>query len=150
MDTHETQARDTAAANPPAIAFFGVMHEGIPVATANLDACIKFYTEVLGLHQIPRPKALDDIGCGAWLEDADRKVQFHLIGSDAEQRPLPGCKIAPAGHHTAWIIQDVAAFRARMMALGVHYEEIGSLVGRPQLFVQDPEGHTWEFQEPFR
>jgi catechol 2,3-dioxygenase-like lactoylglutathione lyase family enzyme len=150
MDTHETQARGTMEEAAPAIAFVGVMHEGVPVATANLDACIKFYAEVLGLHQIPRPKALDDIGRGAWLEDADKKVQFHLIASDAEQRPLPGCKIAPAGRHTAWIIQDVSAFRARMEALGIHYEEIGSLVGRPQLFLQDPEGHTWEFQEPFR
>jgi catechol 2,3-dioxygenase-like lactoylglutathione lyase family enzyme len=145
MDRHETQATGT-----PTIEFVGVMHEGIPVATKNLDACIKFYVEVLGLRQIPRPKALDEIGCGAWLEDAAKRVQFHLIGSDDEQRPLPGCKIAPAGRHTAWIIQDIDAFRARMQSLGVHYEEIGSLVGRPQLFLQDPEGHTWEFQAPIR
>jgi catechol 2,3-dioxygenase-like lactoylglutathione lyase family enzyme len=145
MDTHETQTTVT-----PTIDFVGVMHEGVPVGTKNLDACIKFYVEVLGLRQIPRPKALDEIGRGAWLEDAAKRVQFHLIASDAEQRPLPGCKIAPAGRHTCWIIQDVAAFRARMTSLGVHFEEIGSLVGRPQLFVQDPEGHTWEFQERFR
>jgi catechol 2,3-dioxygenase-like lactoylglutathione lyase family enzyme len=145
MDTHEKQ---TVAA--PAIDFVGVMHEGIPVATANLEACIKFYTEVLGLHQIPRPRALDEIGRGAWLEDDHKRVQFHLIASDKEQRPAPGSKIAPAGRHTAWIIQDVGAFRARMQHLGVPFEEIGSLVGRPQLFLIDPEGHTWEFQEPFR
>jgi catechol 2,3-dioxygenase-like lactoylglutathione lyase family enzyme len=145
MDTHETQTAAT-----PTIDFVGVMHEGIPVATKNLDACIKFYTEVLGLHQIPRPPALDEIGRGAWLEDDRKRVQFHLIASDNEQRPLPGSKIAPAGRHTAWIIQDAAAFRTRMKSLGIHYEEIGSLVGRPQLFLLDPEGHTWEFQEPFR
>jgi catechol 2,3-dioxygenase-like lactoylglutathione lyase family enzyme len=145
MDTHETQTAAT-----PTIDFVGVMHEGIPVATKNLDACIKFYTEVLGLHQIPRPPALDEIGRGAWLEDDRKRVQFHLIASDNEQRPLPGSKIAPAGRHTAWIIQDTAAFRTRMKSLGIHYEEIGSLVGRPQLFLLDPEGHTWEFQEPFR
>jgi catechol 2,3-dioxygenase-like lactoylglutathione lyase family enzyme len=145
MDTHETQTAAT-----PTIDFVGVMHEGIPVATKNLDACIKFYTEVLGLHQIPRPPALDEIGRGAWLEDDRKRVQFHLIASDNEQRPLPGSKIAPAGRNTAWIIQDAAAFRTRMKSLGIHFEEIGSLVGRPQLFLLDPEGHTWEFQEPFR
>jgi catechol 2,3-dioxygenase-like lactoylglutathione lyase family enzyme len=145
MDTHETQTTVT-----PTIDFVGVMHEGVPVGTKNLDACIKFYVEVLGLRQIPRPKALDELGRGAWLEDANRKVQFHLIASDVEQRPAPGCRIAPAGRHTAWIIQDVDAFRTRMKSLGIHFEEIGSLVGRPQLFLQDPEGHTWEFQEPFR
>jgi catechol 2,3-dioxygenase-like lactoylglutathione lyase family enzyme len=146
MDSHETQPQASAA---PTIDFVGVMHEGVPVSPQNLEACIKFYVEVLGLRQIPRPKALDDIGRGAWLEDANKRVQFHLIASDAEQRPEPGCKIAPAGRHTAWIIQDVDAFRARMTSLGIPYHEIGSLVGRPQLFLQDPEGHTWEFQAPF-
>ena len=41
------------------------MHEGIPVATENLDACIKFYTEVLGLNILSRPKTLDEFGSGA-------------------------------------------------------------------------------------
>jgi catechol 2,3-dioxygenase-like lactoylglutathione lyase family enzyme len=145
MDTHETQTTDA-----PAIHFVGMLHEGVPVATNDLDACIRFYVEVLGLHTIPRPKALDDLGPGAWLEDTDKTVQFHLIGTDVEQLPLPGCKIAPAGRHTAWIIQDLDAFRTRMKRIGIHYEEVTSLVGRAQLFLQDPAGHTWEFQAPFR
>ena len=35
-----------------------------------------------------------------------------------------------------------------MEGLGVHFEEIGSLIGAAQLFVTDPQGHTWEFQGP--
>ena len=95
------------------------MHEGIPVDNVNLDACIKFYTEVLGLKLLKRPKALDDIGPGAWLTDQAEKVQFHLIASDNEQTPGADAGYHPAGRHTAWMVKDISAFRARMTALGV-------------------------------
>ncbi len=137
----------TAAATAPKLEFIGSIHEGIPVAAERLDACIAFYRDVLGLKVIPRPPALDKMGRGAWLTDEHERVQFHLISNDGAVKPGPEAKIEPAGRHTAWRIQDAAAFRARMDALGVKYGEIGSLIGEPQLFVLDPEGHTWEFQE---
>jgi catechol 2,3-dioxygenase-like lactoylglutathione lyase family enzyme len=139
----------TAEKSVPALTFLGVIHEGIPVSRKNLEACVAFYREVLGLKLLPRPKALDDMGVpGAWMGDAHDRVQFHLIAKDDELRPGEGAKIAPAGRHTAWRIADVEAFRGRMRALGIPFEEVGSLIGQPQLFVKDPEGHTWEFQGP--
>ena len=134
--------------NAPTLEFSGAIHEGIPVAYERLDACIKFYSEVLGLKIIPRPKALDDLGRGAWLTDADGKVQFHLIANDSTLTPGPDAKVEPAGRHTAWRIRDVDAFRARMRTLGVEFTELSGLIGETQLFVVDPEGHTWEFQGP--
>ena len=135
-------------AQAPALRFVGFIHEGVPVATENLDACIEFYTRVLGLKLLPRPPALDKLGRGAWLGDEDDTVQFHLIANDGTVRPRDDAKIEPAGRHTAWRIQDVEAFRARMGALDIHFEEITGLIGDAQLFVTDPEGHTWEFQGP--
>ena len=137
-----------AETSVPTIGFVGVIHEGVPCARKNLEACVKFYTEVLGLKLLPRPKALDDLVPGAWLGDADNTVQFHLIAKDDELRPGPEAKMAPAGRHTAWRVKDIEAFRARMRALGVPFDEIGSLIGDAQVFVKDPEGHTWEFQGP--
>lgn len=136
----------TAGKTAPKLEFTGSIHEGIPVATERLEACIAFYRDVLGLKVIPRPPALDKLGKGAWLTDEDERVQFHLIANDEAVKPGPEAKIEPVGRHTAWRIADADAFRARMDALGVSYEEIGSLIGEPQLFVKDPEGHTWEFQ----
>lgn len=130
----------------PRIEFLGSIHEGIPVASERLDACVKFYSEVLGLIEIPRPKALDELGRGAWLTDADARVQFHLIANDEALKPSPDAGIQPAGRHTAWLIGDADDFRTRMNTLGVEFKEIGSLIGEPQFFVLDPEGHTWEFQ----
>ena len=141
----------SVAAQVPTVSFLGSMHEGIPVSDENLDACIKFYTEILGLKLLKRPKALDDIGRGAWLGDAAAKVQFHLIATARDSKPGPGTNYSPTGRHTAWLVKDIEAFRRRMEALGVDYGEAKNLLGAgsAQLFVVDPEGHTWEFQEPF-
>ena len=131
----------------PAIKFLGSIHEGIPVATEKLDECIEFFTGVLGLKVLPRPRALDELGPGAWLGDEDDTVQFHLIANDGAVKPRDGAGIAPASRHTAWRIEDAENFRNRMRALDIHFEEISNLIGEAQLFVIDPQGHTWEFQE---
>jgi catechol 2,3-dioxygenase-like lactoylglutathione lyase family enzyme len=135
-------------ADIPAMSFLGFIHEGVPCTRANLPDCVAFYIDVLGLHKLPRPKALEDTVPGAWLGDADNKVQFHLIAKDDEHIPGVGAAATPAGRHTAWMVKDIAAFKARMEGLGVHYSETGSIIGAPQVFVVDPSGHTWEFQEP--
>ena len=132
----------------PAVTFLGWSHEGVPVGRKNLEASVKFYVEVLGLRPLPRPKALEDIAHGAWLGDENNRVQFHLIAKDDEHRPGADARITPAGRHTAWMVSDIDAFRVRLRELGVYYEEISNLIGSPQVFVRDPEGHTWEFQEP--
>jgi catechol 2,3-dioxygenase-like lactoylglutathione lyase family enzyme len=135
----------------PAVTWLGSMHEGIPVDHANLEACVRFYVDVLGLKLLPRPKALDDLGPGAWLGDADGKVQFHLIATARDYKPGPGAKYSPTGRHTAWLVRDIEAFRKRLETLGIVYGEAKNLLGTgsAQLFIVDPEGHTWEFQEPF-
>jgi len=135
-------------ADVPALNFIGFIHEGVPCTRANLAACIEFYTKVLGLKALPRPKALDDMVPGAWLGDVDNTVQFHLIAKDDEYNPGADAKMTPAGRHTAWMVRDIDAFKARMRALGVKYEETSALIGGAQVFVKDPAGHTWEFQQP--
>ena len=66
----------------PALKYLGAIHEGIPVR--NLEASIRFYTEVLGLKLLPRPKLPAP---GAWLGDDDNTVQFHLIVTDRDYIP---------------------------------------------------------------
>ena len=92
--------------------------------------------------------ALDDMVPGAWLADADNRVQFHLIAKDDEHNPGPDARMTPAGRHTAWMVKDINAFKARMRGLAIAYEETSALIGGAQVFVKDPAGHTWEFQEP--
>src|SRR5665213_3715724 len=133
--------QDTAVST---LEFIGFIHEGVPCKLKDLTACIKFYQDVLGLRLLPRPKALDDIGQGAWMGDAGNRVQFHLIAKDDEYAPGAEAGAHPAGRHTAWMVKDINAFRTRMKALGVHFSEISNLIGGPQAFIVDPAGHTWE------
>jgi glyoxylase I family protein len=134
---------DPSSAALPAVIFLGPVHEGIPVR--DLEASVKFYTEVLGLKLLPRPQLP---GPGAWLGDVNNTVQFHLIVTEHDYRPGPDAPISATGRHTAWLVQDLDAFRARMRALGVHYREAKGYIASDQVFIKDPEGHTWEFQEP--
>ena len=97
------------------------MHEGIPVATDNLDACINFYTEVLGLKLLARLKALDKFGPGAWLGDEDDRVQFHLIANDNTLIPGKGAQIEPAGRHTALEIRNIGALSDRLNAVKIEF-----------------------------
>ena len=127
----------------PPLKYLGPIHEGIPVH--DLDACVKFYTEVLGLKLLPRPKLPAP---GAWLGDEDNKVQFHLNVTNKDYIPGPEAKTSATGRHTAWMVKSLADFRARMESLGVDYQSVGGFINSDHLFVKDPEGHTWEFQEP--
>ena len=132
--------------NIPEFSWIGCMHEGIPVATENFDACIKFYIEVLGLKLLARPKTLDQFGPGAWLGDEDNTVQFHLIANDKISLPGKEVQIDPMSRHTSWKIKDIDAFRDRLSTLKIEFKEIIGLLGTPQIFVLDPQGFTWEFQ----
>ena len=129
--------------NLPSLKFLGPIHEGIPVR--KLDEAVRFYTEVLGLKLLPRPNLP---GPGAWLGDEDNTVQFHLIVTDRDHIPGADARMSPTGRHTAWMVSSLADFRARMEQLGVEYQTLGGVIASDQLFVKDPEGHTWEFQEP--
>lgn len=129
------------ASDIPAPALVGTIHEGIPVR--DLDASLAFYRDVLGLQMLPRPNLPAP---GAWLGHPSGGPQIHLIvGQDYV--PGPDAALSPTGRHTAFALADLGAFRARLRALGVPYQEITGLVGSDQVFVRDPDGHTLEFQQ---
>ena len=130
------------AAPPLAPAFIRPMHEGFPVKDAEVS--LKFYTQVLGLTILPRP----NIGPGYWVGTPDRAIEFHIIQTDKQYIPGPDAKSAAQSRHTAWLIDSLDVMRARLNAFGVFYTETHGLVGADQLFFVDPDGHTWEFQEP--
>jgi catechol 2,3-dioxygenase-like lactoylglutathione lyase family enzyme len=136
----------------PQLKWVGVMHEGVPCRRKDLDACIQFYQQVLGLKLLPRPPRLDEImgykPSGAWLGDEDDKVQFHLIAKDDECMPGAAAAMSPTGRHTAWLVKDLNALRARLRSLDIQYNQIDGIVASDQVFVKDPSGFTWEFQEP--
>jgi catechol 2,3-dioxygenase-like lactoylglutathione lyase family enzyme len=119
------------------------LHEGFPVKDA--DTSLKFYTEVLGLKVLPRPNT---IGPGYWVGTEDKRVEFHIIETDAQYIPGPDAQPAAQARHTAWLVDSLEDLRRHLDGLGVPYREQKGRVGADQVFIVDPDGHTWEFQEP--
>ena len=118
------------------------LHEGFPVK--NAEVSLKFYTEVLGLKVLPRP----NIGPGYWVGTEDKRVEFHIIETDAQYIPGPDAVPAAQARHTAWLVDSLEELRNHLSGLGVPYRETKGRVGADQVFIVDPDGHTWEFQEP--
>jgi glyoxylase I family protein len=118
------------------------LHEGFPVKDAEVS--LKFYTEVLGMQVLPRP----NIGPGYWVGTADKRVEFHIIETDSQYIPGPDAVPAAQARHTAWMVDSLEDLRRHLDSLGVPYREQKGRVGADQVFIVDPDGHTWEFQEP--
>lgn len=109
------------------------------IRTADLDATVRFYTEVLGMVVAPRPP----LGFpGAWLKppQADAEATIHLYGGDAA-RDADGSARRGSGviDHLSMVCQGYAEFQARFERFGLPYRE-NLVPATPlwQLFVHDP------------
>ncbi|MBV9580783.1 MAG: VOC family protein [Chloroflexi bacterium] len=140
MTTAQTRVLDRPAASAPRLR--RPLHEGFPVK--NAEVSLKFYTEVLGLQVLPRP----NIGPGYWVGTPDKRVEFHIIETDQQYIPGPDTVPTAQSRHTAWMVDSLAELRSHLESIGVAYREQKGRVGADQVFIVDPDGHTWEFQEP--
>src|SRR5215831_9886953 len=93
------------------------LHEGFPVKDAEVS--LKFYTEVLGLQVLPRP----NIGPGYWVGTEDKRVEFHIIQTDAQYIPGPDAQPSAQARHTAWMVDSLEELRQHLAAIGVPYRE---------------------------
>jgi catechol 2,3-dioxygenase-like lactoylglutathione lyase family enzyme len=114
----------------------------------DLAASRRFYGEILGLQEIPRPRSFTFGGC--WFRGAS--FELHLILAADTTAPAGFAEPGPAAarglaHHLAFEVDDLAATEAHLRAHGVR------IVGGPlprgdgpvQLYVDDPDGNMLEF-----
>ena len=111
------------------------------IRTADLDATVRFYTEVLGMILADRPP----IGFpGAWLKPAQAGAEatVHIYAGDAA-READGSVQTGSGaiDHVSVVCQGYDDFRARFETFGLPYRE-NLVPATPfwQLFVYDPNG----------
>lgn len=112
----------------------------VSLLISDLTCARAFYGEVLGLEEDP---ARPDLGYpGAWFT-VGPDLQLHLL-----QLPNPDPHTGRPEHggrdrHVAFVVDDLAALRARLDAAGVAYTESRS--GRAALFCRDPDGNALEW-----
>jgi catechol 2,3-dioxygenase-like lactoylglutathione lyase family enzyme len=102
------------------------------IAPRDLEATMKFYTEVIGLTEGYRPP----FGVpGAWLYCGDRAV-VHLL-------PAKSARDGPTGRldHIAFMANDLPAMIASLRRHGCAYDiRTIESAGIHQVFLRDPDG----------
>jgi catechol 2,3-dioxygenase-like lactoylglutathione lyase family enzyme len=106
------------------------------INTADVDASVSFYVEVLGLRLGERPPFTFP---GAWLYCGESPV-VHLVGGDHHE-------IAGTGSidHVAFRASGIADYTARLEERGIRFRQ-REVPGMPlqQVFLEDPDGVTIE------
>lgn len=115
------------------LGIIGIDHVQIAVPKALEAEALRFYREVFALPEIPKPEELRARG-GAWFQVGP--LQMH-IGVDPDAGPK-------SKRHICFLVGDLAAAKAHVVAHGVAVEEESVAEGLSRFFVRDPAGNRIE------
>ncbi|MCL6672537.1 MULTISPECIES: VOC family protein [Streptomyces] len=101
------------------------------------DLLRAYYTDVLGMTEIPKPPVLAARG-GCWFQTG--AVQLHL-GVEENFRPARKA-------HPGLRVTGIEAYAARLEAKGAQVAWDGNLPGHRRFYSEDPVGNRLEFLEP--
>jgi len=115
----------------------GLDHVQVAAPRESEGAMRRFYGEILGLPEIPKPETLAGRG-GAWFQLG--RQQLHIGVEDG---------FAPARKaHPAFLVSNLAALRRQIEQAGVAIEEDAPLPGYVRFYCMDPFGNRLEFLQP--
>ena len=112
----------------------GIDHVQLAIPPGGEAAARRFYGEVLGLVEVPKPEDMRARG-GMWFEGG-----IHL---GIEEGMRPSLKM-----HPALVVDDLAAVKARLVAAGCEWREATDLPGVRRGHTKDPFGNRIELAEP--
>lgn len=106
-----------------------VQHAQITIPKGAENAARKFYCDILGLREVPKPEILQTRG-GFWLEVGS--FQIHVGTEDGIEREKSKA-------HIAYEVENLEAWREKLIE-----NEIEIIEGIPI-----PHYHRFEFRDPF-
>ena len=109
-------------------------HVQIAAPKALEAEVLRFYREILGLTEIPKPEELRGRG-GAWFQAGN--LQMH-VGIDPEGGG-PKSK-----RHVCFLVSDLAKAKAAVTAQGIAIEEESFSAGLTRFFIHDPANNRIE------
>jgi catechol 2,3-dioxygenase-like lactoylglutathione lyase family enzyme len=105
---------------------------------AGVEAVARaFYSDVLGIPEIPKPPKLSKRG-GCWFERGELKIH---LGVEAEFR-------AARKAHAALLVVDLKTLVGRLKFAGYTIRDDEPLEGYHRVYVDDPFGNRIELMEP--
>lgn len=111
----------------------GIDHVQLAMPVGAEDIARQFYSEVLGLAEIPKPAVLAVRG-GVWFQCGN--AQLHL-GADPDFQ-------AARKAHPALVVSDFAAFAEHLAAQRVALNSEDDVLGRRRAVLADPFGNRVE------
>ena len=105
----------------------------IPPGDEAIAAARRYYGDVLGLREVEKPEPLRRRG-GMWFDGG--AVAIHL-GAEEGMRPS-------AKAHPALVVDDLAAYRARIIAAGYEWRDDTELPDLVRGHAKDPFGNRIE------
>lgn len=112
----------------------GLDHIQLAMPAGGETEARRFYGEVLGLRELPKPAPLATRG-GCWFEGPH--LQLHL---GVEQPFAPARKA-----HPAFLVADLAAWQAHLEQVGIAITPDETLPGVRRFYAADPFGNRLEF-----
>jgi catechol 2,3-dioxygenase-like lactoylglutathione lyase family enzyme len=118
------------------IEIVGIDHVQISMPPGSEDEARRFYGEILGLREVPKPSELADRG-GCWFAAPNAAV--HLAPEDHF--------VALEKAHPALIVRDLDAARKALVAAGVPITEDDTGLPVRRFYVHDPFGNRIELDD---
>jgi catechol 2,3-dioxygenase-like lactoylglutathione lyase family enzyme len=115
----------------------GLHHVQLAVPAGSEPALRRFYGEMLGMAEVPKPSALAARG-GLWFRSGT--VEVHL-GLDVDFRPARKA-------HPALLVDDLGAIVRRLAGAGHSARPDALLPGYRRCYVDDPCGNRLEVLIP--
>jgi catechol 2,3-dioxygenase-like lactoylglutathione lyase family enzyme len=121
------------------VTILGLHHVQINVPQSRAVEARRFFEELLGFEQMPRPESLSDAGRnGIWYRcGAD---EFHVFLA-----PDHDFVEDTTSRHPAFLVDDLASLRTRLDSAAIELEDAIPIDGRERFFCRDPFGHRFEF-----
>jgi glyoxylase I family protein len=102
------------------------------VIITDVERSRRFYRDVLGLKEIPKPRTFDFVV--VWFDLGNQHL--HLLLKDRADTLSP--------RHFALRVSDIAAARAQCRAHGIAMQETTPIPGAERFFLTDPDGNRIE------
>jgi len=112
-------------------------HVQVAIPVGGEDKGRRFYADLLGFREVPKPAHLRARSGGGWFEAGSAKLH---LGTEADFRPARKA-------HPALLVSDLAGLAERLAAAGVELHADDPVEGYERGFVFDPFGNRIELMQ---